>query len=105
MPTDEAIKGDNLRHYSRLSAKRCNAPEVNNKSYDRSNSDRLVLRKDLLEQAEEIHIWKKKFEVFLRQLVFETDESARTSKLNPVYQIRHNKQDENVTYKAHPFHK
>ena len=73
------------------SAKRCNAPEVNNKSYNRSNSDRLVLRKDLLEQAEEIHIWKKKIEVFLRQLVFKTDESARTSNLNPVYQIRHKK--------------
>ena len=70
------------------SAKRCNAPEVNNESYNRSNSDRLVLRKELLEQAEEIHVWKKKFEVFLCQLVFKTD---GTSKLNLVYQMRHNK--------------
>ena len=68
------------------SAKRCNAPEVNNESYNRSNSDRLVLRKELLEQAEEIHVWKKKFEVFLCQLVFKTD---GTSKLNLVYQMRH----------------
>ena len=66
------------------SAKRCYAPEVNNESYNRSNSDRPVLRKELLEQAEEIHIWKKKFEVFLCQLVFKTDESAGTSNASQV---------------------